>query len=90
MGKLFEAVSKDSLEPSITDRIWGVLQEVVIAIATLFGLNDEDIYNSANNKAFAPIKSPLPADAYAGRTLRKIFGQCNRFSPYCCTFATNL
>lgn len=47
MGKLFEAVSKDSWELSITDRIWDVFQEVVIAIANLFGLNDEDIYDDA-------------------------------------------
>ena len=51
MGKLFEAVSKDSLELSITDRIWGALQEVVIAIATLFGLNDEDIYDAIINRS---------------------------------------
>ena len=29
----FEAVSKDSLELYVIDRIWGVLQEMVIAIA---------------------------------------------------------
>ena len=45
-----EAVSKDSLELSITERIWGVLQEVVIAIATIFGLNDEDIYDAIINR----------------------------------------
>ena len=35
MGNLFEAVSKDSLEQSVTDHIRGVLQEMVIAIVTL-------------------------------------------------------
>lgn len=35
MGNLFEAVSKDSLEQSVTDHIRGVLQEMVIAIITL-------------------------------------------------------
>ncbi len=46
MGKLFRDVFKDSLELSITERIWGALQEVVIAIADLFGLRDEDIYDA--------------------------------------------
>jgi hypothetical protein len=51
MGKLFETVSKDSLELSVTDRIWGALQEIVIAIAELFGLTDEDIYEAIINKS---------------------------------------
>ena len=44
-------MSKDSLELSVIDRIWGVLQEMVIAIATLFGLNDEDIYEAIINRS---------------------------------------
>lgn len=51
IGKLFKDVSKDSLELSITERIWGALQEVVIAIATIFGLNDDDIYDAIINKS---------------------------------------
>lgn len=51
IGKLFEAVSKDFLEFSITDRIWEAIQEVVIAITTLFGLNDEDIYDAIINRS---------------------------------------
>ncbi len=51
MGKLFETVSRDSLELSVTDRIWGALQEIVIAIAELFGLTDEDIYEAIINKS---------------------------------------
>jgi hypothetical protein len=51
MGKLFETVSKDSLELSVTDRIWGALQKIVIAIAELFGLTDEDIYEAIINKS---------------------------------------
>lgn len=46
MGKLFENVSKESLELSVTERIWGALQEVVIAIANLFRLTEEDIYEA--------------------------------------------
>ena len=44
-------MSKDSLELSVIDCIWGVLQEMVIAIATLFGLNDEDIYEAIINRS---------------------------------------
>lgn len=51
MGKLFEQVSKNSLELSVTDRIWGGLQEVVIAIVTLFGLTDEEIYQAIINRS---------------------------------------
>lgn len=51
IGKLFEATSRDSLELSITVRIWGALQEVIIAIANLFGLADEDIYDAVINRS---------------------------------------
>ena len=51
MGKLFEAASKDSLELSITEKIWGILQEVIIAIANLFGLADEEIYDAIINRS---------------------------------------
>lgn len=51
IGKLFEATSRDSLELSITERIWGALQEVIIAIANLFGLADEDIYDAVINRS---------------------------------------
>lgn len=50
IGKLFETVSKDSLELSVVDRIWGAIQELVIAIANLFGLTDEDIYDAMINR----------------------------------------
>lgn len=51
MGKLFEDITKDSLELSVTDRIWGALQEIVIAIANLFGLVDEEIYDAIINRS---------------------------------------
>ena len=50
-GKLFEAVSNDSLELTIIDRIWGTLQEVIIAIAEIFDLADEKIYDAIINKS---------------------------------------
>ena len=51
MGKLFQDITKDSLELSVTDRIWGALQEIVIAIANLFGLLDEEIYDAIINRS---------------------------------------
>ena len=51
MGELFEKASKDSLELSIVERIWGALQELIIAIANLFGLTDEDIYDAMINRS---------------------------------------
>lgn len=51
MGKLFETAAKDSLELSITERIWGVLQELIIVMADLFGLADEDIYDAMINRS---------------------------------------
>ena len=50
MGKLFEDVTKDSLELSVVERMWGVMQELVIAVAELFGLTDEDIYQAIINR----------------------------------------
>lgn len=43
IGKLFEETTKDSLELTITQRIWGALQEIVIAVANLFNLTDDEI-----------------------------------------------
>ncbi len=51
MGKLFEQTTKDSLELTITQRIWGAIQELVIAIANIFELTDEDIYDAVINKS---------------------------------------
>ena len=50
VGKLFEEITKDSLELSVTERIWEAMQELVIAIAELFGLTDEDIYQVIINR----------------------------------------
>ena len=50
MGKLFEDVTKDFLELSVAERMWGVMQELVIAVAELFGLTDEDIYQAIINR----------------------------------------
>lgn len=51
MGKLFETAARDPLGLSITERIWWALQELIIAIADLFGLTDEDIYDAMINRS---------------------------------------
>lgn len=51
MKELFEKASKDSLELSIVERIWGALQELIIAIANLFDLVDEVIYDAMINRS---------------------------------------
>ena len=51
MKELFEKASKDSLELSIVERIWGALQELIIAIAKLFDLVDEVIYDAMINRS---------------------------------------
>ena len=42
---------KTLLELSIIERIWETLQELIIAIANLFGLADEDIYDVMINRS---------------------------------------
>lgn len=51
MGKLFEQATKDSLELTITERIWGAIQEVAIAVANIFSLTDEEINDAVINKS---------------------------------------
>lgn len=51
MGELFRDVFKDFLELSITEQIWGALQEVVISKANLFGLTDKYIYDAIINRS---------------------------------------
>lgn len=50
MGKFFKDTTKGSLELTVAERIWGVMQELVIAVAELFGLTDEDIYQAVINR----------------------------------------
>lgn len=35
----------------VIKRIWGAIQEVVIAIANIFGLTDEEAYDAVINKS---------------------------------------
>ncbi|MFI3249250.1 MAG: hypothetical protein R3Y39_09020, partial [Rikenellaceae bacterium] len=44
LGKLFEAVVSESIELTLSERIWGVLRGAVAAIAETFGLTDEEVF----------------------------------------------
>ena len=37
--------------PELGKRIWEAIQELIIAIANLFGLTDEDIYDAMINRS---------------------------------------
>ena len=47
---LFEAVASESIELTLSERIWGALRGAVAALAETFGLTDEEVFEglSAN------------------------------------------
>lgn len=51
IGGLFREISKECVQFSVAQQIWGMLQELVTAIARAFGLLDEKIYDAINNKS---------------------------------------
>ena len=51
IGGLFREVSKETVQLSAAQQIWGMLQELVTAIAEAFGLLDEEIYDAVINKS---------------------------------------
>lgn len=44
IGGIFREVSRETIQLSVTQQIWTVLQELVDAIAEAFGITDEEIY----------------------------------------------
>ena len=48
---LFREISKETVQISVAQQIWGILQELVTTIATAFGLLDEEIYDAVTNKS---------------------------------------
>ena len=53
LGKLFETVMKESVEMTLSQRIWGALRGAVAAIAETFGLTDEEVFEGLTaNGAF--------------------------------------
>jgi len=51
IGELFREVSRETIQLSVAQQIWGVLQELVNAIADAFGLMDEEIYDVIINES---------------------------------------
>ncbi|MDE7431392.1 MAG: IS4 family transposase, partial [Lachnospiraceae bacterium] len=49
--EIFREVSKETVQVSVAQQIWGVLQQLVNAIADAFGLLDEEIYDVIINKS---------------------------------------
>lgn len=48
---LFREFSKECVQFSVAQQIWGMIQELVTAIARAFGLLNEKIYDAINNKS---------------------------------------
>jgi len=51
IGGLFREVSRQTVQLSVAQQIWGVLQELVTAIARVFGLLDEEVYDAVINQS---------------------------------------
>lgn len=52
LGELFREANKDSIELTVTERIWGVMLEFVTAMADIFGFDDQDIFDTMINKSY--------------------------------------
>ena len=51
IGGLFREVTKETVQLSVAQQIWGVIQELVTAIARVFDLLDEEIYDAVINQS---------------------------------------
>lgn len=51
IGGLFREISRETVQLSVAQQIWGMLQELVTAIARVFGLLDEEIYDAVINQS---------------------------------------
>ena len=51
IGGLFREISRETVQLSVAQQIWGILQELVTAIARVFGLLDEEIYDAIINQS---------------------------------------
>lgn len=51
IGELFRDVSRETVQVSVAQQIWGMMQELVDAIAEAFGLPDEEIYDIIINQS---------------------------------------
>lgn len=51
IGGLFREISRETVQLSVAQQIWGILQDLVTAIARVFGLLDEEIYEAVINQS---------------------------------------
>lgn len=51
IGGLFREITGETVQLSVAQQIWGILQDLVTAIARVFGLLDEEIYYAVINQS---------------------------------------
>jgi len=51
IGELFRSATHDSLEITISERIWGAILELVAAITKVFNITDEDVLEAMVNES---------------------------------------
>lgn len=51
IGGLFRKITRETVQLSVAQQIWGILQDLVTAIARVFGLLDEEIYDAVINQS---------------------------------------
>ena len=50
IGGLFREISKETVKQSIAQQLWGKVQEMLTAVAEVYGLVDEELYEIIINK----------------------------------------
>ncbi len=51
IGGIFKEVQRKTMELSVTDRIWGIILELVTIIAEIFSIEDEEIFDAMINRS---------------------------------------
>ena len=51
IGGIFRDMQRKTIELSVTDRIWGIILELVTIIAEIFTIEDQDIYDAVINRS---------------------------------------
>lgn len=51
IGGLFREITRETVQLSVAQQIWGILQDLVTAIARVFDLLDEEIYDAVINQS---------------------------------------
>ncbi|MBQ9436606.1 MAG: transposase [Bacteroidales bacterium] len=50
IGSLFREISKETVKQSIAQQLWGKVQEMLTAVAKVYGLVDENLYDIIINR----------------------------------------